>query len=84
MDVPVLRKIASDLHGAGVAGLMEVREFAVVTLGMLLQTLWGESILWAWGWRCYRTCQYCWSMDGMGFTPYFHLAASWTLLPQEK
>lgn len=55
MDVPVLRKIASDLHGAGVAGLMEVREFAVVTLGMLLQTLWGESILWAWGWRCYRT-----------------------------
>lgn len=54
MDVPVLRKIASGLCGADVAVLMEVRESAIVTLGMLLHTLWGESILWPWGWRCYR------------------------------
>lgn len=84
MDVPVLRKIASDIHGADVAALMEVRGSAIVTLGMFLQTLWEESILWAWGWRYHRACQYCWSMDGIGFTPYFHLAASQTLLPPKK
>lgn len=49
MDVPVLRKTAPDFRGADVAVLMEVRESAIVTLGMLLQTLWGQSILWAGG-----------------------------------
>lgn len=55
MDVPMLRKIASGFRGADVAVLMDIRESAIVTLGMLLQTLRRESVLWAWGWRCYRT-----------------------------
>lgn len=45
MDVPVLRKIASGLHGADVTVLMEVRGSVIVTLGILLQTLGGEHPL---------------------------------------
>lgn len=55
MDVPALRKIASDFHGADAAVLMEVRGSAVVTLGILLQTLRRESIPWAGDSECQRT-----------------------------
>ena len=60
---------------------MEVRVPAVGTGGMLCRHR-VESVLWAQGqgWGCYSTQQCCWSVDGMGFTPHLHPAASLELI----